>query len=1853
MSFRTGTSQQVRRTAAKQLVDIVGKAFRLSFSDREEKRNVKMEVAPQDEKEAEDIKPEMTDIETTVVLPASSSAEEAWTEVLETVSKLLPLLKSKSSETRQAAAFTIGLLASSLPTPSSSSESLLLDTEPPNFPDLLRSGQTLLASAGREYISKPNMGDKAKRKKAMMGSLGIGDGLGWGDEVDGIIGEGDDEVEVEKKEEEGPPRDVFEGLSQRQIAMLKRKKGNVMEEANKMRKLNEKAIPTPTSNPSTPVPSSAVSTPGDSAPVPGKSEVVTIDPGAKARAAAATTGGHVEPTLDSEGNLIQPTGPSKTVLVLVPGHSPWAVVVLELMQSLAEPAWEVRHGSALALLELLRPVGASFPQPLLIGIARELLQLMALDRFGDFVGDTVVAPVRETASQTLGITMKYLGTESVREIHLCLMEMVTQPWAKRGRDVKAEKWEKFSWEIRHAGLLGLMYEVAVRGDLLGVKFENERMDVDTKPDVDMKPDVKAAGSSILEDVVSAAILALTDQDDDVRTVAALALLPIASQLAGLPSAELEAVVDALWGCLGEDGDELGSSTGAVMDLLGGLIGYPQVIAIMARSDRQSGPHSRSMLIARIFSFIRHTIPSVRLSVIKSVLTFITVPALPKADWLDSRVLSLLFQNLILEERTDVREVSASAFETALREVGGKVDELDLVNWYTLSMTPVGSPLDVDLFVKGSLRNGGGHNVDKNIVAGDMSLITVETVLSTRIAAAKALSLLRLYPTTRDLDLLHQYLSSASAHQLFLASVIVQEWAKSAPPTEALGVTDAEAQTMASTLVEYLSGPPPETYHEMTVILTRIYSECAALLQAFVTEGKLNKDKLPALPATVDPLSNSADVFSLTTAKATIGPTFDKLSGLLSKHSVKNNLGGLKDRQRKIMGSIGYFSVMKDRFDTMVGAGVAGALIGLKVMPAKLGVVIKSVMDSLKKEEQELLQIRSAESISAFIIYCSSPLFQNKVNPSDKVVKNLFTFLCQDTATTPVFTPTSTDGILALKEDKVAASKKGKEDVEESEDEIKMRITRRGAYLALKEIARSFGGDVRSKVPKYWEGLSAGLLEAFTDGTPIDELDAKLVADTQSGQALVDTLSSLRLLSGELSPDLSGDLVALFSPIILALQSSHSLVRNMAAQALAALCDVVLVEGMKRIVDDLLPLIGDSTRVESRRGAVEGIHHIIKVLEIKALPYVLFLIVPILGRMSDPDESVRLLSTSTFASLVKMVPLEAGIPDPPGFSADLLAKRDEERQFLMQLLDGSKAEQYQIPIPIKADLRQYQKDGVSWLAFLAKYQLHGILCDDMGLGKSLQTICIVGSKNFERVEKHKISKSVDSAHLPSLIVCPPTLTGHWYYEISKFTDHLSAIQYVGNGLQRTALRNQLSKFDVVITSYEVVRNDIDFLSKMNWLYCVLDEGHIIKNAKTKLSAAVKQLQANHRLLLSGTPIQNNVLELWSLFDFLMPGFLGNDKLFNDRFSKPILADRDGKATPKERELATSALEALHRQVLPFLLRRLKEDVLHDLPPKIIQDYYCELSPIQKQLYDEFSKSKAAEEAGEVVSSSDAGGGQGQQHVFQSLQYLRKLCNHPKLVLDNDPARTKALMAKLGSGTPGIDDITQAPKLEALKQLLTDCGIGLPPNEKLESPHRVLIFCQLRPMLDLIETDLFKTHMPTVTYMRMDGNTDPKKRHAVVQTFNADPNIDVLLLTTSVGGLGLNLTGADTVIFVDHDWNPMKDLQAMDRAHRLGQKKVVNVYRLIMRGTLEEKIMGLQRFKLNIASSVVTQQNSGLGSMNTGEVLDLFKVPTDQPSQAKASTSSGPVSQSKVLEGLEDLPPEDEYAELTLSNFMSRV
>ncbi len=496
---------------------------------------------------------------------------------------------------------------------------------------------------------------------------------------------------------------------------------------------------------------------------------------------------------------------------------------------------------------------------------------------------------------------------------------------------------------------------------------------------------------------------------------------------------------------------------------------------------------------------------------------------------------------------------------------------------------------------------------------------------------------------------------------------------------------------------------------------------------------------------------------------------------------------------------------------------------------------------------------------------------------------------------------------------------------------------------------------------------------------------------------------------------------------------------------------------------------------------------------------------------------------------------------------------------------------------------------------------------------MQSICILAGDYYEKSQIKQQSSSTDWS--PSIIICPTTLTNHWFHEIKRFanTKYLKPFIYCGSISERENLKRsfQTKNFNILIASYDIVRHDIQFITNFQWNYCILDEGHLIKSTKTKLSKAIKQIYASHRLILTGTPIQNNVCELWCLFDFLIPGYLGTEKQFHAKYARYIVppgttstrtferlcsqvSQQQNQNTEKKdstdivkdfHQLSIIALESLHKQVLPFLLRRTKEEVLNDLPPKIIQDYYCEMSALQKELYQDFSRSSQAsanqdlkkaflyDEDEESNEDETPAAPQLTEHVFQALQYLRKVVNHPSLVLKPTHPKWNKIQADLNAHYGGnIHDIRHSGKLLALKDLLHECGIGVENSEQqsVVNQHRVLIFCQLKAMIDIVENELIK-NMDNVSFLRLDGTIPASERYNVVHRFNSDPSIDILLLTTQIGGLGLNLTGADTVIFVEHDWNPQKDLQAMDRAHRIGQTKVVNVYRLITKRTVEEKIM----------------------------------------------------------------------------------
>jgi TATA-binding protein-associated factor len=1153
-------------------------------------------------------------------------------------------------------------------------------------------------------------------------------------------------------------------------------------------------------------------------------------------------------------------------------------------------------------------------------LSAKLLCVLVLDRFGDFVSDQVVAPVREMISQTLASLLIHMPRRSVLHVHSILLQMIRQqfvipaptlppPPKLKGSKKNVSKEQKVThiWEIRHAGLLGIKYEVAVRDDLFDSGLGQEKVKQEDGSN-------EGTGMTILNDVVDAAVLGLEDKDDDVRAVAAFCLLPVAGQLVEQLPESLDRVLLVLWSCLSDMKDDLSSSVGTVMELLGKLVAYDKVIEILA-NESLSLP--LTTLAPTLFPFFRHTITNVRLSVVKTLHSFLTVESLPR-DWISVPFFRLLYQNLIVEERSEIRNASVEAWRTALQIVSvipgwmeKNITQQIILDWYAILMTPLGLPIDPSTFYQVVVEGEAPperHNVDKNMVAQDMSLITTEVILKARIAGSTALALLMAsWPPdttvpTEDVfkPILLHYVDSTSMLQKVLSAIISEEWARECsakthvePPL--LIDTSNLAKEISNKTLTWLQASPPAAYHEMAFALAHIHVDSVSLLRSFATDCKLPISSIPFLGSEIDITGANPDRFTIETAQEAIGSRYTQLKNMLGR-TKKKELAVIEEKRSVVAASIERYLEVKTQHEVRVAAAFAAAFVALRSTPDKVSPVVKGIMNGIKNEENFDLQTRSATAVASFIEFCSAHQISQ---PPDKIVKNLCTFLCQDVEQTPTFAYTRKvmDGILSFQKASSASSTNGKsgKDKDKSENSgeetNKSALSRRGARLAFDQLSSKFGGRLLDVIPNMWQSMAGGLLSAFQSPTP-EECDAAM--EKQFGQDVIDSLSVLEAAVPSFHLELWPKVIGLFPMMLLALRSKFAIIRQSVAKCFATVCEVITADAMRFVVEQVVPLISDPIVLANRQGAVELIYHIVEKLDIKALPYVIFLVVPILGRMSDANEDVRATATNTFASLVKMIPLEAGLPDPPGFPEELLRRREEERQFLTQLLDGSKVEQYALPVPIKAELRKYQQDGVNWLAFLAKYQLHGILCDDMGLGKTLQSICILASKHFERAERYKETKLPDAVHLPSLIICPPTLIGHWYYEILKYADNLKAVMYTGNARERAKLVSKFNNYDVVVTSYEVVRNDINNLESMHWLYCILDEGHVIKNAKTKLTKAVKSIQAQHRLILSGTPIQNNVLELWSLFDFLMPGFLGTESSFNERFSKPILSNRDGKS-----------------------------------------------------------------------------------------------------------------------------------------------------------------------------------------------------------------------------------------------------------------------------------------------------------------------------------------------------------------------
>lgn len=513
-------------------------------------------------------------------------------------------------------------------------------------------------------------------------------------------------------------------------------------------------------------------------------------------------------------------------------------------------------------------------------------------------------------------------------------------------------------------------------------------------------------------------------------------------------------------------------------------------------------------------------------------------------------------------------------------------------------------------------------------------------------------------------------------------------------------------------------------------------------------------------------------------------------------------------------------------------------------------------------------------------------------------------------------------------------------------------------------------------------------------------------------------------------------------------------------------------------------------------------------------------------------------------LFNLVTLDSKLFDGLPIKFSMSAKL-EKIQKQMQGAETLKASP--VPKEIGFTPRSYQLEGVHWLEKLRHMHLGGILADDMGLGKTFQAI--IAMSQFKK----------EAPGMTSLVICPTSLVYNWQEEVLKFNPTFKVQAIDGTPEARKKLIEQSKGCDVLITSYSLLQKDVEIYQTMTFGYVILDEAQNIKNRGTRNAKSVKQIKARHKLVLSGTPIENSLEELWSLFDFLMPGLMSTFERFMEKYIRnPMKSTVD-------------SLGSLKKKAAPFILRRMKKDVLEELPPVSEIVYHCQLSDTQKELYRSYANS-ALEELKKLVKKE--GFDKVQIHVLATLTRLKQICCHPAIF-----AKEKA-------------EPLDSAKYDMLMELL---------GTLIEGKHKTVIFSQYTKMLSIMKEDLEKMGIP---FEYLDGTS--KNRLSIVKKFNEDENIPVFLVSLKAGGSGLNLVGADTVIHYDMWWNPAVENQATDRVHRIGQKNSVSSYKLVTMNTIEEKIVELQSRKKELVRQVVTCDEEAISKLTWEEVLELLQT-----------------------------------------------
>lgn len=508
-------------------------------------------------------------------------------------------------------------------------------------------------------------------------------------------------------------------------------------------------------------------------------------------------------------------------------------------------------------------------------------------------------------------------------------------------------------------------------------------------------------------------------------------------------------------------------------------------------------------------------------------------------------------------------------------------------------------------------------------------------------------------------------------------------------------------------------------------------------------------------------------------------------------------------------------------------------------------------------------------------------------------------------------------------------------------------------------------------------------------------------------------------------------------------------------------------------------------------------------------------------------------------------------------------KDNDFKKLVRNMKSIDEVEYEVPSSLDSIMREYQKSGYRWLHTLAENGFGGILADDMGLGKTLQVISFLVAKMEERCDtvegddtSFQIKVNDNGLNRRTLIVCPASLVYNWDSELERFAPELNRVTVTGDVMCRREIIQNAGNRDILITSYDLLKRDLDYYKGVDFFCEIIDEAQYIKNHATQAARAVKAISAGTRFALTGTPMENRLCELWSIFDYLMPGFLFGYKQFREDIESPIVDDHD-----------EDAMLTLRRFITPFVLRRLKKDVLKDLPDKMEEIVYAKMEEEQQKLYEASAQNLKMM----LGSQSDKEFSQSKIQVLAELTKLRQLCCNPSLLYD--------------------DYKGGAAKVDTCMELV---------NNAIEGGHKILIFSQFTSMLELLEAQARKLG---IGYYKLTGQTSKEDRITMVDAFNKD-DTSVFFISLKAGGTGLNLTSADIVIHFDPWWNLAAQNQATDRTHRIGQTNVVTVYKLIAKNTIEEKIVLLQEMKQELADKVLGGEDMDKATFSKEELMELL-------------------------------------------------